>query len=100
MFDEVKIKDNLVWDKHTGHLIGFVDLGDPDLNFDCIQEERMLATHMLVVYIRGIGTDLKYPFANFATDTATSSQLFPFFWSCLFHPEISCNLWVVAVASE
>lgn len=28
IFDEVKIKDNLVWDKYAGHLIGFVDLGD------------------------------------------------------------------------
>ena len=55
MFDEVKIKDNLVWDKDTG----FVDLGDPHLNFDCIQEERMLATHMLLIYIRGICTNLK-----------------------------------------
>eukprot|EP00794_Sanderia_malayensis_P001698 gene1698-1892_t len=100
LFDEVKIKDNLDWDKYTGNLLGFVDLGDPDINFDCIEEERQLATHMLVIYIRGICTDLKYPFANFATNTATSSQLFPIFWNCLFYLEISCNLWVVAVVSD
>ena len=27
-FDEMKIQENLVWPKHTGDLIGFVDLGD------------------------------------------------------------------------
>ena len=26
--DEMKIQENLVWDKHTGELIGYVDLGD------------------------------------------------------------------------
>ena len=29
MFDEMKIKSNLVFDKHNDELIGFVDLGDP-----------------------------------------------------------------------
>ena len=32
-FDEMKIQDDLVWDKHTGELIGFVGLGD-DLVWD------------------------------------------------------------------
>ena len=30
-FDEMKIQENLVWDKYTGELIGFVDLGDLQL---------------------------------------------------------------------
>ena len=29
----MKIQNDLVWDKHTGELIGFVDLGDTYLNF-------------------------------------------------------------------
>ena len=28
----MKIQENLVWDKHTGNLVGFVDLEDTDLN--------------------------------------------------------------------
>ena len=31
-FDEMKIQQNLVYDKYTGDLMGYVDLGDPDLN--------------------------------------------------------------------
>ena len=29
----MKIQENLVWDKHTNELIGFLDLGDPELNY-------------------------------------------------------------------
>ena len=31
-FDEMKVQSNLVFDKHTNELIGFVDLGDEDVN--------------------------------------------------------------------
>ena len=33
LFDEMKIQKNLVWDKHSGELIGFVDLGDINVSF-------------------------------------------------------------------
>ena len=36
LFDEMKIKSNLVFDKHTGELIGFLDLGNPDVNFSTL----------------------------------------------------------------
>ena len=32
LLDEMKIQENLVWDKHTGELIGYFDLGEPVLN--------------------------------------------------------------------
>ena len=31
-FDEMKIKENLVYDKYSGQLVGYVDLGDPETN--------------------------------------------------------------------
>ena len=30
LMDEMKIQEDLVWNKHTGELIGYVDLGDPE----------------------------------------------------------------------
>jgi len=33
LFDEMKIKSSLVFDKVTGELIGYVDLGDPEVNY-------------------------------------------------------------------
>ena len=32
-FDEMKIQENLVFNKYTGELVGFVDLGDPEVNY-------------------------------------------------------------------
>ena len=40
LFDEMKIQKDL-WDKHTGEVIGFVDLGDMKLNYATV-----LATHI------------------------------------------------------
>ena len=63
----MKIKSNLVFDKHSGELIGYLDPGEPEKNFATIEEENnTLATHALVFYLRGIVTNLKYSFAYFA----------------------------------
>ena len=34
LLDEMKIQEDLVWDKNTGELIGYVDLGDPELTYN------------------------------------------------------------------
>jgi len=47
LFDEIKIRENLVWDKHTSDLIGFVDLGDPTVNYATLDTSKELATHIL-----------------------------------------------------
>ena len=39
LFDEIKIQESLVWDKHTGELIGFVDLGDVNVNYATLQKK-------------------------------------------------------------
>lgn len=67
-FDEVKIQQNLVFDKYSGELIGFVDLGDPELNYSSFDDVNNLATHVLVFYLRGLASNVKYSFAYFATD--------------------------------
>ena len=36
--DEMKVKSNLVFDKHTGQLIGFVDLGCEEHNFSTLKK--------------------------------------------------------------
>ena len=38
LLDEMKIQENLVWDKHTGELIGYVDLGDTELNYASLKK--------------------------------------------------------------
>ena len=101
MFDEMKIKSNLVFDKHNDELIGFVDLGDPDTNYNCFgEEENNLATHALIFYLRGLMTTLKYCFAYFGTTGITSTQLMPIFWEAVFILEKLCSLKVIAATSD
>ena len=101
LFDEMKLKSNLVFDKHSGELIGFLDLGDPDTNYAKLDSEKNpLASHALVFYLRGLATNLKYAYAYFATDGVTSSQLLPIFWEAVASLELLCNLWVIATTSD
>ena len=67
MFDEMKIQSNLVIDKVNGELIGFTDLGDPNLNFGTLTKTDDIASHALTFLIRGISTNLKFSLAYFAT---------------------------------
>ena len=100
LFDEMKITSNLVFDKFTGELIGFVDLGDPDVNFASLEKADNLASHALVFMVRGVSTELKFSLAYFATDGITSCQLMPLFWEAIGILEMSCNLWVIASTSD
>ena len=45
LLDEMKIQENLVWDKHTGEFIAFVNLGDLKLNYASLKEFDEIATH-------------------------------------------------------
>ena len=51
LFDEMKVQANLVFEKNTGELIGFVDLGDPDVNFGTLEKQDEIATHALVFLV-------------------------------------------------
>ena len=42
LMDEMKNHENLVCDKHSGDLIGYVDLGDTDLNYATFQNMMKL----------------------------------------------------------
>ena len=100
LFDEMKIKSNLVFDKVTGELIGYVDLGDPEVNYATLDKIDEVASHAMVFLVRGLCTELKFSLAYFATDGVTSGQLMPLFWEAVAVLEMSCNLWVIAATSD
>ena len=66
VMDEMKIQSNLVFDKFSGDLIGFIDLGDPLTNYAYVEEES-IATHALAFLVRGLCTDMKHVIAYFFT---------------------------------
>ena len=100
LFDEMKIQENLVWSKHTGDLIGFVDLGDVNLNYATLQETNAIASHVLVFLLRSVVNLFKFSLANFATRNATASQIFPLFWKAVAICETQCAIKVVAATCD
>ena len=99
-FDEMKIQEDLVWDKNTGELIGFVDLGDVEVNYGTLPKSQELASHVLVFLIKSIVNPLSYSFATFATTGVTAFQLFPLFWRSVAILEGTCSLHVVAAVGD
>jgi len=85
----MKIQQDLLWNKHSGELIGFVDLGDGDLNSAVLKDVDELATHILVFLVKSITNPLSYSFATFATKGVSSFQIYPLFWRAVFLLEMS-----------
>ena len=66
LVDEMKVKSNLVFAKHTGELQGYLDLWCVENDFSTLgRKVDCLATHALVFYLGGIMTNLKYSFASY-----------------------------------
>ena len=95
----MKIQENLVWDKHTGDLIGYVDFGDAELNYATLQKSTNIATHVLVFLLCSVVNPFKFSLANFATTGATSSQMFPLLWKAISICELN-SLKVLAVTCD
>ena len=73
-----------MFDKHTGDLKGYLDLGCVEDDFSILGKEvDCLATHALAFHLRGIITNLKYSLAYFATDGVISLQLMALFWEAV-----------------
>ena len=87
----MKVQSNLVFDKVTGELIRFADLGDLDLNYAVMDKADEIATHALAFLIRGVCTELKFCLAHFSTNGVTAVQLMPIFWEAVCILECSCN---------
>ena len=76
----MKIQEDLMWDEHTGELIGFVGLL---LNYATLKNVPVLATHILVFLVKSVANPLSYSFATFATTGITSYQIFPLLWKAV-----------------
>ena len=99
LINEMKIQEDLVWEKNSGELIGFIDLGDEDLNFATFKDTSQIATYVLVFLIRSIVNPL-FSLANFATSGITAFQLFPIFWRAVAILEVTSNLKVIAAVVD
>ena len=99
-FDEIKIQSNIVHDRHSGKLIGYFDLGDPDINYTTFVKDDEFATHALVYYLRGIATDLKFCLSYFVTNGIKSHQIMVTFWRTVSILELTCQIKVIGVVLD
>ena len=68
LVDEMKIKEGLVYNKHTGKIIGFTALGDINdtlLKIEQEGEHPMVSKYVLTLMIRGTLCGLQFPYAHF-----------------------------------
>jgi hypothetical protein len=95
LFDEMKIKSGLVYSVRSGQIVGFTDVGDIANEIGRFErrckgeEESELASHVLVVMVRGIDSSLHSPVAMYMYPTTgvTSEQLYPCLWECVRYVE-------------
>ena len=61
--DEIYIKSDLVYDRHSARVIGFVNLGAVDEQLAALEQSSFpaLATRILTVMVRGIFYRLNFP---------------------------------------
>ena len=102
IIDEMKIKEGIVYNKHTGAVIGFTNLGD--VNDSLLQMERedehpAVAKYVLVLMVRGLLFDLRFPLAHFGTQGVTAELLHPLVWEAIRLLELS-GLKVLSVTAD
>ena len=97
LLDEMHIKQDLVYDKHSGRVIGFCNLGE--ISNHLLQFERSikgdtacgdsetLANSMMVIMVRGIFTPLRFPYVQFPCKKIKGSLMFHSFWETVYHLE-------------
>ncbi len=114
LLDEMYVREDLVYSKKSGKLVGFTDLGKKtnilfastdfkcahvgDVNSHLLAFERSLsdephcevdqvAKSMMVFMMRGLFTRLRFPYAQFPCCSVTGELLFNPFWEAVMRLE-------------
>ena len=92
------IKNDLVYDKHQGCLVGFTDLGNTNnrlLEFESAlygdKSQPQLALSMLVLMVRGLFYKLNYPYVQFACNSITGELMFDPVWEAVWRLYITLS---------
>ena len=92
LFDEMYVKQGLVYEKSTGALFGFTDLGEVNnqlydfeqsLSGDGTGLQRPLAKTMLVFMFKGLFTNIAMPYAQFPVCSLKGADMFPLLWEAV-----------------
>jgi len=88
LIDEMYIKEGLVFDKKTGALIGFADLGNINNLFSEYEDTanskpKPLAKAMLTFMLRGTFTNMKFLYAQFPAVSTKGMDIFVLLWQAI-----------------
>ncbi|CAG2208384.1 THAP9 [Mytilus edulis] len=86
-------------------LIGFINLDQTgnsilDIEHSMKDEVPKMAKNVLVIMVRGIASNLKFPLAHFATAGITADQLFTILWEAVEILELDTGLKVLFITSD
>ena len=105
VIDEMKIREGLVYVKHTGAITGFSTLGDINDELSALANQGQnksempeIGKHMLVIMIRGCFSSLIFLW-HFATGDLTGEQIFPIVWEGVLLVE-SIGLKVICITAD
>ena len=105
LFIYLLITLGIAYNKHSGKIVGFTDLGNINNEVEEFQlrcssnkaEHRPIATHVLTIMVRGINFPLQFPIAYFAGTGFKGYQLFPVLWEAVRSLEyLDMKVWFVA----
>ena len=114
IFDEMHIKEDLIFDKLTGELKGFINLGninDHLLRLETSSKDGSimeqtdsnhlpaLANSVLTFMVRGIFINLRFPYAHFPCKNLTGDELYPLVWEAIQCLEL-CGFKVLATICD
>ena len=103
----MKTREDLVFNKHSCEIIGFVNLGKintvlTEIKRQCTGEnisvidETSVATHMLTFMVRGMFMTMEFLYVQFPTNGVTTRQLFLIVWDAVRNLE-GCGLKVIGI---
>ena len=108
VIDEMYIKEDLVYDKNSGALIGFANLGEinshllqfqASVESDTSTSNEQLAKTMLVFMVQGLFSSLEFPYVQFPCTAISGDLLFDPLWQAIERIE-RCGLKVLAVTAD
>ena len=101
LVDEIKIKEDLVYNKHSGQIIGFTNL---DVSQRLLQLENesdcpSVASHVLSIMVRRVFFKMEFSYAHFGTTGVTGEQMFSLIWEAIRRLE-ACDIKVIFITAD
>jgi len=105
LLDEMHIREQLIFDKHSAAITGYANISDivshldefeskvdnADESSQTSSERHKLAKTMMVFMVRGLFNSLQFPYAQFACADITGDMLYDPFWEAVRRIE-TCGL--------